>query len=372
MNILILFTQPWRTGGAETHVEAMLKGLSNHKIFLAVNFGSDETKLNRLKNLFPLLTIIKIQSRGINFFKWRSSLNLLKKLIQDEHIDIISAQQRTAGIWAWRLAKATNVKYTVTMHDPWHRAKFKRMYPKIFPHIFVVSKNLKQILLTQYGFNPNQIHLINNGVDFSQFKPIDKQIAREKLAINLALTEKMILHVSRMSNVKGAVSIVIIEALEFLANKGIFYKLYIIGEGPYKPKIEQRVKLFNQKYGNWISLQNFVPDINLWYNATDILIGEGRVAIETLACEKPVIAIRNANSFIGLITDKNIEYACEVNFDGKDKSATAQQMAEQIELAFQQDKNIAKNIATYIKINLSIEKMVNTYLKVFNNILIKE
>lgn len=26
MNILILFTQPWKTGGAETHVEALLKG----------------------------------------------------------------------------------------------------------------------------------------------------------------------------------------------------------------------------------------------------------------------------------------------------------------------------------------------------------
>ena len=25
MNILILFTQPWKTGGAETHVEAILK-----------------------------------------------------------------------------------------------------------------------------------------------------------------------------------------------------------------------------------------------------------------------------------------------------------------------------------------------------------
>ena len=43
------------------------------------------------------------------------------------------------------------------------------------------------------------------------------------------------------------------------------------------------------------------------------------MAIETLACEKPVVAIRNDKYFIGLITKDNIEYACKVNFDGKDK-----------------------------------------------------
>ena len=70
----------------------------------------------------------------------------------------------------------------------------------------------------------------------------------------------------------------------------IFYKLVIIGEGHLEKKIEDRADRFNQKYGNWIEVKNFVEDISLWYNATDILIGEGRVAIETLACEKPVVA----------------------------------------------------------------------------------
>ena len=42
MNILILFTQPWRIGGAETHVAALLKRFVSHKIILAVNEGSDK------------------------------------------------------------------------------------------------------------------------------------------------------------------------------------------------------------------------------------------------------------------------------------------------------------------------------------------
>lgn len=367
MNILILFTQPWRVGGAETHVEALLKGLFAHKIFLALNEGSDEMKLNQLREKTPNLNILHIQSRGANILKWRQSLNRLKKLIEDEHIDIISAQQRTAGIWAWRLAKSTGIKYTVTMHDPWHRAKLKKLYPKIFPQMIVVSSNLTDILIQKYGFSSKSITLINNGVDFSLFQPMNKFLARRQLFIHD--NNKMILHVSRMSNVKGAVSLIIIKALECLASVGIFYNLTIIGEGPLRTKIEEQSAQFNQKYGNYITVKNFVKDINLWYNATDILIGEGRVAIETLACERPVIAIRNTNKFIGLITPENIEYACKINFDGKDKQVTDYQMAEEIEAAFKTNKQYAKIIADYVRKNLTISKMTQSYLHVFNKLL---
>ena len=367
MNILILFTQPWRTGGAETHVEALLKGLFAHKVFLAVDKSSDPEKLNKLRKKYVNLHIVLICSRGINIFKWHLSLEYLKRLIQKEKIDIVSAQQRTAGIWAWRISKATGVKFTVTMHDPWHRAKFKHRFPAIFPQMIVVSSNLAEILYNDYGFNHEQVALINNGIDFSQFKPINKLLARRELLLDSG--EKMILHVSRMSSVKGAVSLVIIDALSRLAEVGFFYKLTIIGEGPFRAKIEEAAQKFNDKYGNWITIKNFVSNITLWYNAADILVGEGRVAIETLACERPVVAIRNKHHFIGLITKDNIEYACKVNFDGRDKTASAAHMAEEIEKAFKLSDEQSRDISSYIKDNLSIEKMTNDYLTVFNKLL---
>ncbi len=66
MNILILFSQPWRVGGAETHVEALLKGLEGNHLFLAVNEGSHEEKLAQLKQKFPNLKIVIVQARGGN------------------------------------------------------------------------------------------------------------------------------------------------------------------------------------------------------------------------------------------------------------------------------------------------------------------
>ena len=79
MNILILFSQPWRVGGAETHVEALIKGLEQEKVFLIVNVGSDEKKIDKLKDNHKNLQVIKMQFRGINIFSWINDFIKLKK-----------------------------------------------------------------------------------------------------------------------------------------------------------------------------------------------------------------------------------------------------------------------------------------------------
>lgn len=366
LNILILFSQPWRVGGAETHVEALLKGLEEHTLFLAVNVGSNEEKLVQLKQKFPRVTIVMIQARGANLFRWQKDMKMLCDLVKREQIDVISAQQRTAGIWAHIIRYFTQVPYTVTMHDPWHRAMFKTVYAKMFAAIFVVSRNLADNLIENFGFSKEKIYQINNGIDFNAFKPIQKEGCRQKLG--LVPEAEMILHVSRLSNVKGAVSLTIIESMEHVLETRPNVKLVIIGEGPMRKEINGKITEFNQTYGDKIKIYDFVTNINEWYNATDILVGEGRVAMETLACLKPIVAIRNVDTFIGAIHEQNIAYACDVNFDGKDQKVTAKHMATEIERAFQIEQIECENIARYIKNRLSLENMAKAYLDVFQQI----
>jgi glycosyltransferase involved in cell wall biosynthesis len=363
LNILILFSQPWRVGGAETHVEALLKGLEGQNLFLAVNEGSNEDKLTQLKRKFPRLTIVMIQARGANLLRWKRDIAMLCDLIKQEHIDVISAQQRTAGIWAHLIRYHMRVPYTVTMHDPWHRAMFKSIYAKMFATVFVVSRNLAEKLIENFGFSKEQIVQINNGIDFHAFKPIPKEICRKKLG--LAPEVKMILHVSRLSNVKGAVSLTVIESMKYVLETQTDAQLIIIGEGPMRNEINEKIAEFNQEYGDKIRIYDFVTNITDWYNATDILVGEGRVAMETLACLKPIVAIRNIHTFIGAIDTKNIAYACDVNFDGNDQNVTAEIMAGEIEKALQLEVNESEKIAEYIKERLSLRNMAKAYLDIF-------
>lgn len=366
MNILILFSQPWRVGGAETHVESLLKGFAGNKIFLAVNQGSHEEKLNSLRQRYPHVQVVVIQARGVNFWRWRCDLRRLARLIVTERIDVIAAQQRTAGIWAYLLWRKTGIPYTVTMHDPWHRAKFKTLYPKIFPVIFAVSANLAMALIEKFGFEQAQVRLINNGIDFQSFCPGSAAAARGRL--NLLPEANIILHVSRLSNVKGAVSLKIIESMAEIVRENPRAQLWIIGEGPLRGRIAQAIAEFNRLHGEKIFLHDFVDTIMDWYHACDLLIGEGRVAMEALACHKPVVAIRNADQFIGAVLPDNIAYACDVNFDGTDLRVTPEALAAAVKSAAWLDDADLKRIADYIKLRLSDEKMAECYRQVFAEI----
>lgn len=366
MNILILFSQPWRVGGAETHVEALLQGLSGHKLFLTVNKGSNGEKLAKLRAKFPNLKILTIQARGANIFRWAKDIRMLSRLVKEQQIQVISAQQRTAGLWAQAIRRSTQVPYTVTMHDPWHRAMFKSMYARMFSTVFCVSKNLAATLQKDFGFSKEQLQVINNGIDFNAFVPRNLKACREKLGLDSNVP--ILLHVSRLSRVKGAVALKIIESMKLVLKTRPDAKLIIIGEGPLRSEINERIRAFNQQYGAAIQIHDFVDAIADWYNAADILIGEGRVAIETLACLKPVVAIRNTDTFIGAIREKNIAYACDVNFDGKDQSVDAVHMSASIAEAFGVERTESEKIADYIKIRLSLQAMAKAYTDVFERI----
>ncbi|OAM92764.1 Glycosyltransferase involved in cell wall bisynthesis [Pelosinus fermentans] len=363
MNILILFSQPWRVGGAETHVEALIKGLADHKIILAVNRGSNNEKLQKIRQEYENIEIIEVQARGINIFQWIMDLYKLAGIIKNKQIQIISAQQRTAGIWACFLNKFTNVPFIVTMHDPWHRALCKQIYSNIFPIMIVVSQSLNNLLMDKFGFKAEQIHFVNNGIDFDLFVPQDKILARNILG--LSKTDEIILHVSRLSNVKGAVSLALIDSMYRVVSQRGLSKLIIIGEGPLRAELEQKVETFNQKYGNVIEIKDFVNNISDWYNASDVIVGEGRVAIEAIACGRPVVAIRNGKHFFGIVDDENISMATEVNFDGITYQVTPEQVAKEIDKAFQATRIQAEKISRYIRERLGIAEMAQKYQDLF-------
>jgi glycosyltransferase involved in cell wall biosynthesis len=367
LNILILFSQPWRVGGAETHVEALIKGLSDHKIILAVNRGSNTEKLQKLRQEFANVEIIEVQARGINVFRWIMDLYKLSSIIKNNKIEIISAQQRTAGIWAYFLNKFTDVPFVVTMHDPWHRAFIKKGYAKMFSQMIVVSKNLTDILVNKFGFKSSQISFINNGIDFAKFVPQDKKEARNRLGISQ--NSKIILHVSRLSSIKGAVSSILVDSMEHVLQQEKDVKLIIIGEGPLREELNEKSKTWNENHKNLIEIKNFTDDISYWYSAADVIVGEGRVAIEAIACERPVVAIRNGEQFFGAVTRENIADALEVNFDGKQLSATPEALAIEIVKTFKIALEQRIEIAQYISTKLSIEEMSGKYHNVFKDVI---
>lgn len=369
MNIMLLFSQPWNVGGAETHVETLIKGLSDCNILLAVNEGSRfPERVAELTRKYSHLHIEQIQTRGCNIVRWYRDFKRLGEMIRSYKIDVISAQQRTAGLWAYQLSKKTNIPFVVTMHDPWHRALFPGAYAKIFPEMIVVSENLREVLVDRFQMSRDQIHFINNGVDFTSFQPQDQQQARKKAGFSH--TGPLILHVSRLGSVKGAVSLALIDAFEVLLRTNPDLQLVIIGdEGPLREQVVAKAAQFNQKHGEHIAVKLFNDQIVDWYNASDLIVGEGRVAIEALACEKPLVAIRNAKLFSGAATPENVQSIVKVNFDGTEWPVTAESLVQEISKAFRLSKDEVFYVSEYIRNNLGMDAMAQKYRKLLSGLL---
>jgi glycosyltransferase involved in cell wall biosynthesis len=366
VKILILFSQPWKTGGAETHVQALIQGLyKDHTIFLAINKGSDRERVRELCNQFPRLRLYDIQARGCNILRWVRDIYKLAKIIKQYNIDIVSAQQRTAGVWASILKKMTGKSFVVTMHDSWHRAIAKKCYSRLFNRVICVSNNLIERLCGDFGFSIEQLVMVNNGIDFEKFVPQEKAIARKKLG--LTDDELLILHVSRLSSIKGAVALVLLEAFPCFIEKYPHGKITIIGEGPLRSKIEEKARILNERYGDVVSVLNFTNTIIDWYSSADLIVGEGRVAIEALACLKPVVAIRNEKYFFGNVSENNIEAAMKVNFDGNVFIVEPDTLTREMEQSLTLPLKARQQILQSIKGKMSIEVMAQQYIGVFKN-----
>ena len=158
-----------------------------------------------------------------------------------------------------------------------------------------LSKNEKQICL-ELGLSTEQNSIvIPNGIDCAKFAltDIDRTVAKKELGIEPK--EIMLLSVGRLSSEKG--HSLLIEAFGKVNKNNDCIKnlkLFLLGEGPEKTKLQQTVESLN------LSSQVFLPghccDIRKYLAAADIFIapslyeGFGIAIIEAMAAGLPVIA----------------------------------------------------------------------------------
>lgn len=144
-------------------------------------------------------------------------------------------------------------------------------------HIVAVSREIKDILITDLAVNPDKISVISCGVDTSHFIPLNQVKVRNKLGIDLK--RRVVLFVGHMVYTKG------VDILYECARYTPDVTYIFIGDGPLK-----------NDYKNCIFIDP-IPnsDIPLWINAADIFVLPSRmegtpvVVLEALSCGIPVI-----------------------------------------------------------------------------------
>ena len=182
----------------------------------------------------------------------------------------------------------------------------------ILDRIIVVSSDLKNKVVNDYGVNPDKVSVVLNGVDSSKFLSGEKNKIRKML--NLSLNGKIGVCVARLSEEKNLN--VLIESVKILGD--ISPEIYIVGDGPLRSMLlDMIVRLGVQQK---VHLVGPVPHdtVPLWLQAADFFClpsqreGCPVVVHEALACGIPVVAT-TVGAIPDLVCHEDYGYLCPSN-----------------------------------------------------------
>ncbi|MCR8633015.1 glycosyltransferase [Paenibacillus radicis (ex Xue et al. 2023)] len=292
---VLMMLDAFDIGGTETHVLSLTQALLEQgvSVYVAGDSGPLESKFRMLS--------CKIYNYKIHSQKFEDWIRINK-------INVIHAHMESSGIYAMQLCRKLNIPLIYTIHGIYYNdsvlSKLLLKY-SIKPTIISVSIPVQKWLEKKGLYSS----YIPNGIDTKEFS-VKKSDLREQL--DIPEHSKVILYASRLEEKKYEICKLLLMACEqnvFEAFPDV--RLLIAGGGMNAEEINTYINQTNSlKRIQYIGNRNDMSDL---YSTCDYVVGTGRVALEAISCECPVIAIGTMGTF-GLVTPDNFRKAMRYYF----------------------------------------------------------
>ncbi len=199
------------------------------------------------------------------------------------------------GVAALLLARRFGVPLVVTARgtdlnllpaDPAARRHLERLAREA-DALVAVSRALAAVW-RQLGAPEERVQVVENGVDLELFRPLEREVARERLG----LRGPLLLTVGELSERKGVD--VAVRTLAHLPG----WHLALVGEGPLRRRLEDLARALGVAERLAFAGARPQRELPLWYAACDVFLlpsrreGLPNVVLEALACGRPVVAAR--------------------------------------------------------------------------------
>ena len=309
MNILMALMQ-LDIGGAETHVVELSKELKRrgHNIFVVSRGGVYESEL---------------KDAGIKHFEAPlhskkpgdviKSQNIMKKIIEDEKIDLVHSHTRISSFILGRLHKKMKFPFVTTAH--WiFTTKFGLKYITDWGQkTLAVSEDIKEYLMKNYKTPAEDITVTVNGIDTEKFSAgTDKSPVTKEFGIKEE--DNLVVYVSRMDETRSLVAHQLIESIVRLDKIVENLKCIIVGDGDDFEKVKAEAIDANKKLGrDAIVLTGARTDVDKLIAPAKLFVGVSRAALEAMASEKPTIIAGN-EGYVGLFDEDKLSVCLETNF----------------------------------------------------------
>jgi glycosyltransferase involved in cell wall biosynthesis len=277
-------------GGQERRilVEAQAMRQRGHRPVFAADPRGELYQRARQAN-FPVTPLVF--GGGHNLKAWLR----LRRLLEEQAVDVLnthSSLDSWVGTLVWQTLRAkpllVRTRHLSTRVRDNRRTRWLYRTPAA---IITTGQVTKQLLSQRLGVPAPRIFSIPTGVDLSEFAPQEKSqelLAQLKVPPNTFIFGS----VAVLRSWKG--HLYLLEALHELIQKGARAFLLLVGEGPYRPVIEEKIEQLGLQH--WVHLAGFRDQVAPWFALMDVKVlasyaneGVPQSLLQALAMVRPVV-----------------------------------------------------------------------------------
>jgi glycosyltransferase involved in cell wall biosynthesis len=280
-------------GGAENHVRDLANVLDEmgHEVYIMARSGKQNDLLNE----------------GVKFIYMRMSDLLapyqifkIARFVKRHGIEVIHAHQRLPVFIGSMAGKITGIPVVATVHGhTQYDVRSPLVRKMIDKFIFVRQSTYDEA--KGYGIPSEKSLLIQNGVRIIKYEG-------QRDFYSLCYASRID---KRHSQV---ISLVMNKVLIPFFRQFPALKFNIVGDGDHLEEIRSQADSINSQIGRTaIIIHGYMQDVSDVIKKSGLVLGVGRVAIETLACGVPVLSV-NQKYFGGLVSTENYSFFRKNNF----------------------------------------------------------
>ena len=354
-------------GGAETHVVELSKELKKrgYNIVVASNGGAyvDELEEAGIKHY-------KLPLHSKKLKDVIASKKGLKKIIEEEKIDIVHSHARIPSYILGKLYKSMKFPFVTTAHWVFNTKHGLKYLTNWGEKTVAVSEDIKEYLMKNYKTPEENIFVTINGIDTEKFSPsLDRTKVYEEFGFSDE--DNVIVYISRMDEDRSLVGKQLISIMPKLDKLVENLKLLVVGGGNDFENAKKIAEEVNAEVGREaVILTGPRIDINNLISPAKLFVGVSRSALEAMAEEKPTIIAGN-EGYIGLFTEEKLQVGIDTNFCCRGcEESTEERLLQDIGGFFGMwDEDIEK-ISKYgrelILSNYSVSRMADDAQKAYN------
>lgn len=236
-----------------------------------------------------------------------------RQILEQQNITIVHVHMTPSGIIAASAAKEQGIPVVFTMHGTYYPREEAIELAQLCAATISVSKPVERYWRA-YGIDST---VISNGVNLEEFHP-DISVAKQEADLpDIPDHATVVTYVSRLAWQKASVCNMVLRSTKTLHEMKDLH-IVVVGTGAQAFHVHELARNLNKmKKETYVHVVGEQTDVKPYYQRSDLVIGTGRVALEAMACGKPLLAIGN-HGYVGLITPEHYGTAWDYYFGDHD------------------------------------------------------